>query len=79
MAQRTWEEKESAYQAKHGAYVEAWKAKDAAFKAKEKEDLAAHRKAHGEAIEALRKETIESGRAHAAAVTAFNQTLGKYK
>lgn len=78
MAQRTLEEKDAAYKAKHDAYVEGWNKKDAAFKAKEKAEIAAHHQADGEAMGALAKETIASGRTHAAAVSAFNQTLGKY-
>lgn len=75
MAQRRWEEKDAAYQAKHGAYLEDWKAKDAAFKAKEKEEISAHHRAYEEDMEVLRKETIERGRAHAAATSAYSKRL----
>lgn len=78
MAERSWEQKEVAYNAKHNAYVESWKAKDEAFKKKEKAEIAAHYKANELAMDSLRKETIEMGRAHVAAVSAFNETLGKY-
>lgn len=46
MAQRTWEEKEKAYQAKHNACLEAWEKKDAAFKGKEKKELRACMKSY---------------------------------
>lgn len=78
MAERSWEQKEVAYNAKHNAYVEGWKAKDAAFKKEEKTEIAAYHKANELAMDSLREETIEMGRAHAAAVSTFNETLGKY-
>jgi len=78
MADRSWEQKEAAYKVKHNAHIEGWKAKDTAFKKEEKAEIAAHHKANELAMDSLRKETIEMGRAHAAAVSTFNETLGKY-
>ena len=74
MAQRTWDEKEKAYEAKHAAYVKGWNGKDAAFKAKEEADMTAFHKAEVTGMNVLGKETIKSGRVHAAAISAYNKT-----
>ncbi|MFZ6016843.1 MAG: hypothetical protein ACOYU0_04360 [Nitrospirota bacterium] len=60
MPQRTWEEKEAAYKAKHDAYVKAWKEKDAAYKAKHD----AYVKAWKEKDAAFKKKEKEELAAH---------------